>query len=228
MSKSVKVEGKVFGAAEEAYSTQGYICLADVLFGARFLEPIHVQDWKNGKISCLEEAIYIGPEKFRATVRSFLDWVNQKGLFRREVDLKVETCRKSRSLRYSYHDDEEVETVFRTYYFSPNLTSQKLEQLVQKLEQPPEIAAFIIGKPSSCSECKHEIPKGGFLVMEGRDPLCLACAGLGNLVFLPRGDATLSRRAKKNSSRSVVVLQYSRARKRYERQGILVEEKALT
>jgi len=57
--------------------------------------------------------------------------------------------------------------------------------------------------------------------------LCRRCAKLDHLVYLPAGDATLSRRAKKASELSAVVVRFSRARKRYERQGILVEEAAL-
>jgi len=50
---------------------------------------------------------------------------------------------------------------------------------------------------------------------------------LDHLVFLPSGDTALTRRAKKHSSLSAVVVRFSRARKRYERQGILVQEAAL-
>jgi hypothetical protein len=41
------------------------------------------------------------------------------------------------------------------------------------------------------------------------------------------GDAALTRRAGKHSKLSAVVLKWSRARKRYERQGLLVEETVL-
>ena len=47
------------------------------------------------------------------------------------------------------------------------------------------------------------------------------------MLFLPSGDAALTRRAKKHSKLHAVVLKWSRARKRYERQGLLVEEPAL-
>jgi hypothetical protein len=57
--------------------------------------------------------------------------------------------------------------------------------------------------------------------------LCLTCADLDHLTFLPTGDAALTRRARKHSLLSAVVLKFSRARKRYERQGLLVEESAL-
>jgi hypothetical protein len=50
---------------------------------------------------------------------------------------------------------------------------------------------------------------------------------LEHLAFLPSGNAPLTRRAKKHSRRYAVVLKWSRARKRYERQGLLVEEEAL-
>jgi hypothetical protein len=46
-------------------------------------------------------------------------------------------------------------------------------------------------------------------------------------VFLPSGDTALTRRATKASSLSAVVVRWSRSRKRYERQGVFVEEPAL-
>ncbi len=55
----------------------------------------------------------------------------------------------------------------------------------------------------------------------------MPCADLEHLVFLPAGDATLTRRAKDASDLSAVVVRFSRARRRYERQGIVVEEAAL-
>jgi hypothetical protein len=53
------------------------------------------------------------------------------------------------------------------------------------------------------------------------------CAGLADLEFLPSGDAALTRTATKYSGETVVVVRFSRARKRYERRGILVEKAAL-
>jgi len=63
--------------------------------------------------------------------------------------------------------------------------------------------------------------------MEGGKPHCMNCADLDQLVYLGRGDVCLTRRAKKYSSLSAVVVRFSRARGHYERQGILVEEAAL-
>jgi hypothetical protein len=91
-----------------------------------------------------------------------------------------------------------------------------------------EIVVFCIIRDSVCAECGEEIGKGRFLRMEGDRPLCLACADLDHLVYLPRGDAALTRRANKHSTLRAVVVRFSRSRKRYERQGVLVEEAALT
>jgi hypothetical protein len=60
-----------------------------------------------------------------------------------------------------------------------------------------------------------------------RNALCLNCADLDHLVFLPSGDAALTRRSRKYSGLLAVVVKWSRARKRYERQGLLVENEAL-
>ena len=46
-------------------------------------------------------------------------------------------------------------------------------------------------------------------------------------MLLPSGDPALTRRALALSARSAVVVKFSRARKRHERQGVLVELAAL-
>jgi hypothetical protein len=90
-----------------------------------------------------------------------------------------------------------------------------------------ELVVFDILRESQCADCGKRLPGGDFLFMESGRPLCLTCADLNHLVYLPRGDTALTRRARKHSSLSAVVVRFSRARKRYERQGVLVEESAL-
>ena len=89
------------------------------------------------------------------------------------------------------------------------------------------MVVFWIRRVSVCAECGTELAKGRFLRMEGDQPLCLHCADLDHLIFLPRGNAALTRRASKHSTLRAVVVRFSRTRKRYERQGVLVEEPAL-
>jgi hypothetical protein len=80
-------------------------------------------------------------------------------------------------------------------------------------------------KPWTCSQCAND--DGGLLIMDDGGPVCMTCADMDHLVFLPRGDTALTRRARAASRLSAVVVRFSRARKRYERQGVLVDEAAL-
>ncbi len=96
-----------------------------------------------------------------------------------------------------------------------------------KPQDSTDIVVFSVLNASACSSCKAAIEKGELLRMETEQPLCLGCADLDHLVYLPAGDAALSRRSRKHSTLSAVVVRFSRARKRYERQGLLVEAPAL-
>src|SRR5256886_16550736 len=91
-------------------------------------------------------------------------------------------------------------------------------------ERSPGLVVIEPIRDWACAEC------GGtseFLRMDDAGPLCLACADLGHLTFLPAGDAALTRRAAKASSLSAVGGRWSRTRRRYEGQGGLVEDPAL-
>ena len=86
---------------------------------------------------------------------------------------------------------------------------------------------FIIRRDTKCAECGEELGKGRWLRLENERPLCLACADLDHLEYLPRGAAALTRRATKYSPLRAVVVQWSRSRQHYERQGILVAAAAI-
>jgi hypothetical protein len=91
-----------------------------------------------------------------------------------------------------------------------------------------ELKVFISTRESKCGECNEDLRRQAWITLdEKKGALCLSCADLDHLVFLPSGDAALTRRSGKHSKLSAVVLKWSRARKRYERQGLLVENEAL-
>jgi hypothetical protein len=91
-----------------------------------------------------------------------------------------------------------------------------------------ELLVIAASKPWTCTACTIEFERGDFLSMDDGGPVCLDCADLGHLEFLPRGDTALTRRARRTSRLSAVVVQWSRARKRYERHGILAEPAAIS
>ena len=102
---------------------------------------------------------------------------------------------------------------------------KKKSTQVKKVE---DIKVFISTRDSSCDECGENLGKKAWITLnKNKGALCLVCSDMDHLVLLPCGDAALTRRSKKHSTLSAVVLKWSRTRKRYERQGLLVGEDAL-
>jgi hypothetical protein len=96
------------------------------------------------------------------------------------------------------------------------------------MKKTADLKVFISSRDSTCDECSEYLGRKAWITLvEDKGALCLACADLDHLVFLPAGDAALTRRSRKHSTLVAVVLKWSRARKRYERQGLLVQAQAL-
>jgi hypothetical protein len=97
-----------------------------------------------------------------------------------------------------------------------------------KISNDNQLKVFIANRESKCDECGEDLGRHAWIILRGdKGAACLTCADLDHLVFLPSGDMALTRRSKKHSRLSAVVLKWSQARKRYERQGLLVENEAL-
>jgi hypothetical protein len=97
-----------------------------------------------------------------------------------------------------------------------------------RIQAENNLKVFISNRESICGECGDNLGARAWITLAGdKGALCLTCADLDHLVFLPSGNTALTRRARKHSTLAAVVLKWSRARKRYERQGLLVETRAL-
>lgn len=101
------------------------------------------------------------------------------------------------------------------------------EQTSASNARPGELLAFFVRRETKCAECGRELFRGSMITLEKeKGALCLECADLDHLEYLPRGNVALTRRATKHSALRAVVLQWSHTRRRYERQGLLVESEA--
>ncbi|WP_103069746.1 DUF2293 domain-containing protein [Aquimarina sediminis] len=80
-----------------------------------------------------------------------------------------------------------------------------------------------------CITCGKRIPKGKSYVAEseGHKGTCFSCSPFVGYVMLPPGNAAMTRRSKKHSTLCAIVLAWNQRRKRFERQGQLVEESAI-
>jgi len=60
-----------------------------------------------------------------------------------------------------------------------------------------DLKVFITTTEATCSECGDDLgQKAWITLIENKGALCLSCADLDHLVFLPSGDAALTRRSK--------------------------------
>lgn len=221
------LEERVVRAAEAALERQQYVSAIDVLAGMGLLPASRVEDWRKGRIDFLERAIQGNARKISSSVAAFRRWAEAKGLRPSETRYVRRTRTGTVELRFSMSGDPSIEQHYRTHFVSAALPQRKREKLEERLGQAPKLVVFEILRDSQCSECGAELPEGSFLALEAGQPLCLPCARLGDLEFLPAGDTALTRRAGKYSERTAVVVRFSRSRGRYERQGILVEQAAL-
>lgn len=224
------LQERVHRAAEQCLERDGAVGPLELLQQMQFLHPVHFQGWQKGNpyYTALEPHIQCGPAKLEKTYQYFQDWVRQHGLAPVEADYQRLTPHGPEVLPITADGDVQRERFFRTRYTPANLSEKQAKKLHAKLDKAPELVVFELTSPASqCGKCQTEILKGSLLFMEKNQPRCLACADLDHLVYLPSGDAALTRRARKYSSLSAVVLRFSRARKRYERQGILVTPDAL-
>jgi hypothetical protein len=214
----------VISVAERLLQARGHVSVLELLVGLNWMSPNAEPAWRHGRLPDLMAEIHGGDVPL--AIKHFDDWGKSKGLERRQA---VYT-RASRSGATDLHifppGNDGLEAVFRIQYVSPSLPERKRESLEKKAKAPQPVV-FSIVRDSTCSECGTELGKGELLFMDGREPLCLACAGMSDLEFLEAGDAAMTRRATKYSGRSAMVVHFSKSRGRYERQGILVEPAAI-
>jgi hypothetical protein len=223
-TQDTRLERRVARAAEAALEARRFVTPIDVLTGLGWLHPVHLDPWRQRRVEHLEQLIQVGPEKVALALDHLRDWAAARGLEPTEGEYLART-RAREPLRFSASGEEAMERAFRTQWLSSELAERERARMSERSAPPPELLVIWPLKPFTCSLCATE--SGGLLIMENGGPVCLGCADMDHLVFLPSGDAALTRRAKAASQLSAVVVRFSRSRKRYERQGILVEEDAL-
>jgi hypothetical protein len=230
LDRNPNLRERVERAAGAVLKRNGSVGPLELFQEMRLLQAAHVEGWRKGgeHYGTLQQWIQVGPEKFQKTIRHFQEWANQRDLRPIEAAHTRRGPGGIEQLRVTKDGDPAWEKFYRTYYMPSGLPEKKTAQIAAKLNRPPDLVVFEkVGDEGDCSECGAELPKGNFLLMEKGRPLCLTCADLDRLVYLPAGDAALSRRARKHSSLAAVVVRFNRAHKRYERQGLLVTEEAL-
>lgn len=222
--KRRKLDQRIRQTAEAALSNKEYVSAVDLFSGLGWLMPSNVDAWRQKRVDYLEQVINANLPRISEAMRVFPSWAMAKGLVASETDY-VARQPGHPVLRFSKSGDANIERQYRTHWISPNLEEKARRRLAEKMNRLPELVAIVPLTPDwTCHRCGRS---GNLLMMEPPGPCCLDCAGFADLDYLPRGDAKLTKRVAKLSERRLVVVRFSRARKRYERQGLLIEPRAL-
>jgi len=218
------LRSRVVDAAESALARQGYTGAVDVLTGIGWLDPTTLQRWKQGQLPSLADGIQTKPARVAEAMEALRAWAMEKKLHPSETEYVARTP-AGPMLRFSPTGEVTIERFYRTHWLSRDQSEKERRRIVAKANRAPELV--VIQPLNTDWKCHRCGATGDLLMMEAPGPACLSCVGLASLEFLPAGDAALSRRAKAASEVYAVVVRFSRSRKRYERQGLLVQPQAL-
>ena len=207
-----RLETRVAHIAEAALAEQRFVTPIDVLVGLGWLAAAHVERWERGRVTSLDLGVQVDAARTLDAFDALRAWAEAHGLRSWETDYG--------ELQFTADGDAAAERAFRVRWAAD-------EQSAPEKPRPPSRGLTVISAINAftCSSCGDE--SGDLLLKARSGALCLDCADLGHLVFLPSGDAALTRRAKKASQLSAVVVRWNLRRNRYERQGILAENDAI-
>ncbi|GAA4563190.1 DUF2293 domain-containing protein [Planotetraspora kaengkrachanensis] len=233
-----KLGGRVAEAAEIALATRKLVTALDVLTGLRWLRGRDVDTWRQGRAADLERLAAVDASRMAEAIEHLREWAVGGGLVPGEAAY-ISAGRDRRPLRFTASGSDELERSFRVQWVSPEMSEAARRRLEERQNRAPDLVAVAPVESWTCAGCgattrvdaapagERAADPAGFMITESDRPYCLTCSDMDHLFFLPSGDAALSRRAKKGSGLSAVVVRFNRRRKRYERLGILVEEAAL-
>ena len=223
MAEQPKLQRRVNAAAEDALRQLKYVAPVDVLVLLNWLPRSTVEAWRQGRLGPLADELPVDRAKVSTAFEYLLDWAGQRGLHPSETAY-VAATRDHKPLVFT--GDATTDRVFRTHWVSADLSAKQRERLAARQNKAPDLVVISPLNDWTCGGCGIRASAGEWLLPE-QEPLCLTCADSDHLVFLPAGNAALSRRAKQESTLSALVMRFNKRRKRYERQGILVEQAAL-
>ncbi|MGV0715871.1 DUF2293 domain-containing protein [Mycolicibacterium sp. XJ662] len=207
------LETRVARIAEATMAEQRFVRPIDVLVGLGWLAQPNVERWKQGRVPALTRCVGVDEDKAAAAIEALQQWARYRELRPMEADY--------RRLQFTDDGDPEIERAYRIHWEQNELAGPASER--------PRLRARdnVVISPHNAWTCDACGEPGELLIKCKTGALCLGCADLGHLEFLPSGDAALTRRARKASRLSAVVVRWSTRRIRYERQGILAEPAAI-
>lgn len=208
-----RLETRVARIADALLAERRYVRPIDVLVALGWLAQPNIDRWERGRVPSIDRCVSVDADKIKAAIAALQKWGEGRGLTPSYVDYH--------DLQFTADGDSDAERAYRTQWGSTDASESVVEHPPRR---PQKLVVLSAHKEWICACCGDT---GDFLRMDKAGTLCLDCADLGHLEYLPSGDAALTRRATKASRLSAVVVRWSRRRHRYERQGILAEAAAI-
>ncbi len=125
------LEQRVVRAAEAALAKKRYVSAIDVFLGLGWLLPTHLDEWRQGRVQCLERVVQASLSKLSTAMRVFRRWAQGRGLVPSETGYVART-RDRRPLRFSVSGATDIERAYRTHWVSPELSAAKRERLAKR------------------------------------------------------------------------------------------------
>ncbi|MBN2451834.1 MAG: DUF2293 domain-containing protein [Lentisphaeria bacterium] len=230
MADRAFVEERVEQIAAKILARSGKVTAFDLLMGLGWLHEGHVKLWQRGDRlwrESLEALMQSTRPRRQQALTHFEAWGRSKGLEATSVAFFPAVREPAEELRVTADNDSQLERLFRLCFIDPHVSDRKRRVIEEKATAKPDLLVFVSFRDETCTECGAEITEGDPVFLSGQNVLCLSCADLDHLVFLPSGDVALTRRARKYSTLSAVVLRHHRRLRRQIRVGLLVTETAL-
>src|SRR6266511_2723625 len=177
------LERRVAAAAETLLTRSKSVSPVDVLAAIGWLPASLVDQWRRGRVECLERVAPVHPDKLASALEHLRRWAADKGLEPSEVAY-VAATRDRRALRFTADGDQVSERAWRTHWIAADLSEAARERVAQRQSRAPDL---VVVEPLSEWTCTGCGGSGSLLFMEDDGPLCLGCADLDHLVFLPAG-----------------------------------------
>lgn len=207
-----KLRQRVVRAAESLLAQKGYVAPIEVWKEIRWFNSENLEHWRRGSRASLDWPAGIPAVNIALSVEFLAEWARSKGLAASEVEY-LSATRDHHPLTFLSQKDPSVELACRTHWMSGDIPDVKRDRMTAAQSKAPDLVVFWPKKPFTCGDC-GAADQTGTLVKEGEDALCAECADLDHLIYLPRGNTALTRRARKESTLSAIVVEWSRQRKR--------------
>ncbi|MCK0173848.1 DUF2293 domain-containing protein [Mycolicibacterium sp. F2034L] len=206
-----RLETRVASLAEAALVERQFVTSLDVLVGLGWLADRNVKRWMSYRVTGLALCLSVDLTKAGEALDALESWARRQGLEPWHTDYGDH--------RFTVDGDTDFERRFATRW-------ARSEQPAPRVRIPRMRFISLVSAVDACT-CDSCGVSDDLLIETRRGIRCLECADFGHLVFLPAGDATLTRRTAKASRFSAAVKRWDSEHNRYERQGILTEAKAI-